>query len=342
MNSINMFRGRFMSVLSPHLREQAYGKRAVCFSLQDGRVVADSADKDEPAGKTQKLVLRMSDGSVGVADAQNWDIGCNIGDIITQVYVSPLHKTKKHLAAIINRSQRERQRVRPLGALLRKARVSREFTWWVSFVVLVLGAIFTDFGLFAKDIAAALAPLQEAIAGPLQPAVDLVSRPLGAVLNTLPMPTWSGRASAMFGSLQDYRVFSFVSVLLLVLIVWSRTLRLLAVPVFIYCLFILKTRLFGFDSAQGVVLYWYGPLSGLLVLTGLVNRYRDRWRMSSRLSAICKSQMAQPLPHNMAKEATSDPSPEPPQTEAPEAIAAQNDTKDSPDTGPVLQAPARP
>ncbi len=290
-----------MSILSPHLREQKYGRRTVCFRLQDGVVVADSSKTEDVDTQPKKLVLRLADGSVSVVNAEGWTINCAPGDIITQVLLSPLKGKKKFLAGVINRTQRERERVLPMAELLNKARVSRAFLWWLSIALLVAGAVITDCGFFANEINAMLVSPLDALIAPLQPAADFVSRPLAAVLSWLPVPNWSSAASTMFGSLQDHGLIFFSALLLMVLILWYRSFRILTIPLFALCLFVLKTRIFGFDSAQAAVLYWYAPVIGTLVLTGAVNRLRDRWRLSARLTDICKSLMAQPIPQSMIK-----------------------------------------
>jgi hypothetical protein len=291
-----------MSILSPHLRELQFGRRRINFDLQDGKVVADSSTEENPADNN-KLVLHMADGSVSLANTQDWNIPCAQGDVITLLQVSSAKARKKKpvLAAIINRSQRERRRIQTLSTILRGAKVSRAFIWWFSFIFLGLSAIITEYGFFARRIDAFLSPLQGLYSGPLSPYIMMISKPFNALMRWLPLPFPGGSASAssMFGSLQDHGAIIFSALFLLILILGYRSLRILTVPLFAYCLYCLKISLFGFDQAQGAVLIWYAPVLGLLVITGFANFLRDRWRLSMRLSAICKSQMAQPLPQSM-------------------------------------------
>ncbi len=284
-----------MSGLSQHLSKQKYGRRKVHYALRDGVVAVPTTDAQDQAGETKKLELRFKDGSVCVADAAQWNIHCQPGDVITQVLLSRGKNKPEILAAVINRTQRERQRVEPLQTLLKKAGICRSLYWWISFVFLSIAAIITERGYFARQIASFISDTEARLFSPLRPLWDTVSPALNAAFGWLPMPAWTVQTSASFGSLQDHGAILYVAAFILVLILWSRSLRFLTVPVFALLLFILKTRLFGFGSAHGAVLCWYAPVLVLLVFTGLINRYRDRWRMGARLSSICKSQIAQPL-----------------------------------------------
>ena len=287
-----------MGGLIQHLSEQKYGRRRVHFSLRDGVVAMPSADNHAQDGDTKKLELRFNDGSACIADAAQWNIHCHSGDVITQVLLGSGKNRHSTLAAVINRTQRERQRVEPLQVLLRKVGVCRSLYWWVSFVFLSITAVITERGFFAREIASFLSSVEERLFSPLRPLLQIISQPLDSAFSWLPMPAWTIQTSASFGSLQDHGAVLYVAAFVLILILWSRSLRLLTVPLFALLLFILKTRLFGFGGAHGAVLCWYAPVLVLMVLSGLVNRYRDRWRMASRLSAICKSQIARPLSPN--------------------------------------------
>ncbi|MDQ7017747.1 MAG: hypothetical protein Q9M33_01170 [Robiginitomaculum sp.] len=317
-----------MSGLSQHISEQRFGRRKVRYALRDGVVAAPTVDAQGQNDEAKTLELRFKDGSVCVADAAQWNIDCHPGDVITQVLLSRGKNKPETLAAVINRTRRERQRVEPLQILLRQAGICRSLYWWVSFVFLSIAAIITERGYFARQIASFISDTEARLFSPLRPLWEMISPSLNAAFGWLPMPAWTVQTSASFGSLQDHGAILYVAAFILVLILWSRSLRFITVPLFALLLFILKTRLFGFGSAHGAVLCWYAPVLVLLVFTGLINRYRDRWRMGARLSAICKSQIAQPLSQDV-KEDKPSPSGTP---------ANPFDNHDPVDEAPALQA----
>ncbi len=293
-----------MSALSPHLKEQKFGRRTVCYSLRDAKVVAPPSTTEN----TSMLTLRTSDGSVEYIKTEGWNISLAEGDIITQVLLTPLKGKRSVLASVINRNQRERQQVAPLGTLLHKARVSRAFGWWLSVFFLVSAAVVTETGLFAQKISIFLNSLRSYLPEVTLPYFDFVFRVFEGALGWLSekvVPVWSSQTSASFGSLQDHRSILLLAIFFMVLILWSRTLRFISVPLFAVCFFLLKIRVFGFDSAHNAVFSWYLPILSLLVLFGATNALRDRWRITARLLAICKSQISQPLPLGMRDVVTS-------------------------------------
>jgi hypothetical protein len=287
--------GGGMSVLSPHLREQKYGRRRVQFSLEDAMVVATPANQQSAEADENKLVLRLKDGSIKETQTQNWNMTCAQDDVITQVYVTPRNGKPPFLAAIINRTQRERQCLLTLPELLKKSKVSRTALWWTSFIFLIFGAIATECGFYARDVSLFLTSINTTYLEPARPIFSFITNALNALYAWVPWPTWSVQTSATFGSMQDQGAITLIATLIVALILFYRSWRFVTIPAFILCLFILKNHMFGYDSAQGAVLYWYAPVLGLLLITGLVNAFRDRLRMSMRMDAICKSQIAQPI-----------------------------------------------
>lgn len=258
-------------------------------------VVATAANQQSAEADENKLVLRFKDGSIKETRTQNWNMSCAQDDVITQVYVTPRNGKPPFLAAIINRTQRERQCLLTLPKLLKKSKVSRTTLWWTSFVFLILGAIATECGFYARDISQYLTSLNDAYFEPLRPIFSFITTAMNALYAWVPWPSFSLQTNATFGSMQDQGAIILLATLIMVMILFYRSWRLITIPAFILCLFILKNHMFGYDSAQGAVLYWYAPVLGLLLITGLVNAFRDRLRMSMRMDAICKSQIAQPI-----------------------------------------------
>ncbi len=287
-----------MSVLSPHLREQAFGRRVVCYTLQDVKIVAPPPNSEN----SSELALRAADGSIELVDAEKWTVSQTEGDIITLVMLSPLKGKRTFLASLINRTRRERQHLSPLSTLLRNARVSRGLGWWLSFLFLAAAAFITETGLSAQLFSKHLEFVENYTSGQMASVFNFFSHPLDNVFNWLSttlLPIWPSQTSSSFGSLQDHGAIALIAIIMMIIILLSRNMRPLTVALLVTCLFVLKIRLFGFGSAQGSVLLWYAPLLALLVLTGAINRLRDQWRMNIRLSAICKSQLSQPLPESM-------------------------------------------
>lgn len=306
------FAGETMSTLSPHLREQKFGRRRIVFSLKDAmndagenggsesELDAYTAAPDTKQDSTD-LKLHYADGSTESLPLKGFELAHAKNDIFTQVYVASPKRKRLVLGAITNRSQRARARTETLGVLLRKTGVTRSLGWWWSVLFLSIAAIITDFGFFSHQISAQINPVLKIVSDFTAPFVKLVSIPIEAVCNWLPLSIFSAPIGsfATFGSLQDHSFTFFITLLLMVFVIWARSWRLFSVPALALCLFTLKSQLFGYDSAQYTVFIWYAPvLIGLLVI-GAINRLRDRARLAMRLSAICKSLIAQPLPPNL-------------------------------------------
>ncbi|MDQ7078922.1 MAG: hypothetical protein Q9M45_14040 [Robiginitomaculum sp.] len=164
-----------MSGLSQHISEQRFGRRKVRYALRDGVVAAPTVDAQGQNDEAKTLELRFKDGSVCVADAAQWNIDCHPGDVITQVLLSRGKNKPETLAAVINRTRRERQRVEPLQILLRQAGICRSLYWWVSFVFLSIAAIITERGYFARQIASFISDTEARLFSPLRPLWEMIS-----------------------------------------------------------------------------------------------------------------------------------------------------------------------